>query len=144
MLAVSAALLAQGSLAQAENPETDFLNAQRSWEVVNVGNGYFQIRLQSTDDGKEQCLTSVPKQSQVILADCQPQHAGPSTVRDWSFNQLTAGGYQLVSRWADFYGYPACLAVNVATPTLEFCGQDDGRQRPLQGIAKRYADPTEL
>jgi hypothetical protein len=144
VLMVSGGLLAQGSLAQVDNPAASTLNAQGAWEVVNIGNGYFQIRLQLAEDGKRKCLTSVPRQTGVMLADCEPQRVESSIVREWSFNRLTAGGYQVVSRWADFYGYPACLAVYSRTPVLESCGQGEGRERTLQGIAKLYADPTEL
>ena len=138
----TAACVMQASSAEPDDPAATLLDAPRSWEVINIGNGFYQIRLQRTDDVGIKCLTGVPGQAAVLLLNCDPHPGAPSTVRQWSFHRLTAGGYQVVSRWADFYGYPACLAATDKSLALIPCTPGVSGAPP-QDIAKLYADPTE-
>lgn len=140
---LATACVMPASSAEPDDPGATRLDTPHSWEVINIGNGFYQIRLRGTDDVETKCLTGVPKQAAVVLLDCNPHPGAPSTVRQWSFHRLTAGGYQVVSRWADFYGYPACLAATDKSLALIPCTPGVSGAQPPQDIAKLYADPTE-
>lgn len=141
-LVLATACVTQALRTEADDSAATPLDALHSCEVINIGNGFYQIRLKRTDDLETKCLTGVPKQAAVVLLDCNPHPGAPSTVRQWSFNRLTGGGYQVVSRWADFYGYPACLATTDKSLALIPCTLGVSDAQP-QDIAKLYADPTE-
>ncbi|MDH0746551.1 hypothetical protein N5D61_09355 [Pseudomonas sp. GD03842] len=111
------------------------------WELVNIGNGYFQIRIHSPDGKKMRCLITFKGSDEVKLRDCEGNLAGPAMLNNWNFNQLKAGGYEVVNRWADFYDYPACLAAPSDTVMLKPCPFSVGRVRSLEGVSKRYAEP---
>jgi hypothetical protein len=142
-LVLATACVTQVLRTEADDSAVTPLDAPHSWEVINIGNGFYQIRLKRADDVETKCLTGVPKQAAVVLLDCNTHPGAPSTARQWSFNRLTAGGYQVVSRWADFYGYPACLAATDKSLALIPCTPGVSGAQPPQDIAKLYADPTE-
>lgn len=120
---------------------------ERQWAVINIGNGFFQIRQHIPGNPEPSCLSASTASSAVMLRDCEAKSSGYSSLMDWSFDRLVGGGYQVVSRWADFYGAPACLAgfngTTVGTVALTRCPNSDGRVRSMDGISQLLADPTE-
>jgi len=113
---------------------------QHLWELINVGNGYFQIRLKSAEGFPKQCLGVIKETNKVRLLDCPAMVGKPA---QWSFDRLAAGGYQVLNNWSDFYQRPACLGQSDATApdiaALRTCRYGQGR---TEGILQLYADPT--